>query len=168
MAEIKSTLDLIMERTKNLTLTEEEKKALEARERKARIRGWCRRYLDGTLSIADLQENMAREEATAEAAAMLREECFSHINPEEDNRPLFLLLREVLSIPSTDLERLERDYHEELDRHRAAAGKEANAILASRGISGSAVLPNPKLSPDWQGRVEAARRSFQQRLYLVK
>ncbi|MBP8980415.1 MAG: hypothetical protein KBG09_04135 [Syntrophobacterales bacterium] len=168
MAEIKSTLDLIMERTKNLTLTEEEKKALEAKERKARIKGWCRRYLDGTLSIADLQENMAREEATAEAAAMLREECLSHINPEKDNRPLFLLLREVLSIPTTDLERLERDYHEELDRHRAAAGQEAIAILASRGISGSAVLPNPKLSPHWQERVEAARQIFQQRLYLVK
>ena len=47
MAEIKSTMDLIMERTKNLTMTDEEKKKLQLDELRGKVRGWvpalCRR-----------------------------------------------------------------------------------------------------------------------------
>ena len=60
MAEIKSTLDLIMERTKNLTLTKEEKKAIHTKEVKCRVRGWFQRYGDGSLTIRDIKEYMEK------------------------------------------------------------------------------------------------------------
>ncbi len=165
MAEIRSTLDLIMERTKNLSLTDEEKRDLDAKERKDRIRGWCRRYLDGALTIAELKENMDRERASApEAASVLRDECLSHVNPEQDNGKVFLVLEEVLGDTITGLVELIGDYQEELRRCRGAAGKEALEMLADREIRGSAVLPNPQRSPSWQARADAARQRFQERL----
>ncbi len=46
MAEIKSTIDLIMERTRNLTMTEEEKEELRNKELTEKAKGWVVRYLD--------------------------------------------------------------------------------------------------------------------------
>jgi len=169
MAEIKSTLDLIMERTQNLTLTDAEKRDMETKERKDRFRGWCRRYLDGALSLDDLKENMAREKASSpEALSLLREECLAHVDPDKDNEKLFLLLQEALSIAVADLEGLIGAYEEELRQYRAAAGKEALEMLTAKGIGGSAVQPNPRLSPSWQAQADAARKKFRERLYLVK
>lgn len=169
MAEIRSTLDLIMERTKNFTLTDEEKRDLDAKERKDRIRGWCRRYLDGAVTIAELKENMDRERASSpDASSFLREECLSHVNPEQDNGKIFLVLEEVLGAAITGLVALIGDYQEELRRCRGTAGKEALEMLATRGIRGSAVLPNPQQSPSWQARADAARQRFQEQLYRVR
>jgi hypothetical protein len=56
MAEIKSTLDLIMERTRNLSMTPEEKEALRRKEWHSRIQGWLQRYLDGLMGTNSLKE----------------------------------------------------------------------------------------------------------------
>ena len=56
MAEIKSTLDLVLERTKNLTLTEEEKKSLQRKELEGKIRGWGQKYLDGLMRLSAVNE----------------------------------------------------------------------------------------------------------------
>ena len=55
MGEIKSTLDLVMERTKNLSLSDEEKQAQKQKEVESRIRGLLQKYLDGWLDKNQLK-----------------------------------------------------------------------------------------------------------------
>jgi hypothetical protein len=169
MAEIKSTLDLIMERTKNLTLTEEEKKAIRTKEVKSRVRGWFQRYSDGALTIRDLKENMEQERTTfPEAAPLLREECLAHVEPEADNQKVFQMMDEILSIDSAAFQRLVDDFHNEMLRHRDKATRNALDVLHAQEISGTAVIPNLNLSPAWNACLDNAREQFRSNLYLVR
>lgn len=169
MAEIKSTLDLIMERTKNLTLTEEEKKAIQAKEVKSRIKGWLQRYMDGALTIRDMKENVERELAAfPDAAALLREECLAHLEPETDNEKLFQLLGEVLGIDTAPFRRLIDDFREEMILRRTEAARDALDVLHSQGIGGTAVIPNLNLNPAWNTHLERGREEFRTKLYLLR
>lgn len=168
MTEIKSTLDLIMERTKNLTLTEEEKEAIRTREGKAKVRGWFQRYIDKALTIRDLKKNIEQERATfPESAALLREECLAHVDPEADNQNIFQIMEEILSIDPAPFQRLVDDFHEEMLQHRAEATRDALDILHAQEIIGTAVIPNLNLSPAWNVCLDNARERLRNKLYLV-
>ena len=168
MTEIKSTLDLIMERTKNLTLTEEEKEAIRTREGKAKVRGWFQRYSNGSTTIRDLEKNMEQERATfPEAAALLREECLAHVDPEADNQNIFQIMEEILGIDTAPFQLLVDDFHEDMEQHRTGATRDAMDVLHDQGISGTAVIPNLHLSPAWNANLESARERLRNKLCLV-
>lgn len=169
MAEIKSTLDIIMERTKNLTLTEEEKKAIRAKEVKSRIKGWLQRYMDGALPIRDMKENVEWERAAfPEAAALLREECLALLEPEADNEKLFQLMGEVLGIDPAPFRSLIDDFREDMSRRRTEAARDALGVLHSQGIGGTAAIPNLNLNPAWNTNLELGREEFRTKLYLLR
>jgi len=168
MGEIKSTLDLIMEKTKNMTLTEEEKAAIRTREVKAKVRGWFQRYSDGLLTISDLKEFMGPDgPAFDESAALMRKECLAHVNPETDNRKIFQIMDEILGIDSGPFQSLVDHFQEELEQLRAGATREALDTLYAQGISGTAVIPNLNLSPAWDTNLASAREQLRKDLYLV-
>lgn len=169
MAEIKSTLDLIMERTKNLTLTEEEKEAIRTREGKAKVRGWFQRYSDRSLTIRDLKEYMEQERVgSPEAATLMREECLAHVDPEGDNQKIFQIMEEVLEIDPGPFQGLVDHFQEELGQLRSGATRDALATLHAQGVCGTAVIPNLNLSPAWNANLESARKQFRKDLYLVR
>ncbi len=59
MAEIKSTLELIMEKTKNLTFSDEEKKALREKEVQGKVRGFITKFMDGVMNLDTLGQGIA-------------------------------------------------------------------------------------------------------------
>ncbi len=61
MAEIKSTIDLIMERTKNLSASPQEREDYQRREREKHIRGLVLRLLDDSLTLDDIKDELAKE-----------------------------------------------------------------------------------------------------------
>ncbi len=63
MAEIRSTLDIIMEKAKNLTVTDEDKKDFVEKEVQGRVKGLFQKYLDGILSTQQLKTKMASFDA---------------------------------------------------------------------------------------------------------
>jgi hypothetical protein len=54
MGEIRSTLDIIMEKTEGLTISEEEKRAFQKSEIEVKVRGLLQRFIDGILDIERL------------------------------------------------------------------------------------------------------------------
>ena len=50
MAEVKSTMDLIMEKTKHLTMSEEEKEGFRRKELSGKIRGLVHKSMEGTFN----------------------------------------------------------------------------------------------------------------------
>ena len=55
MAEIKSTLDLIMEKTKGLTMSDEEKEAFQQKELETKLRGSLQKVMEGRLKLERFQ-----------------------------------------------------------------------------------------------------------------
>ncbi len=60
MGEIKSTIDLVLEKTRNLTLSKEEKLGLAREELEKKIGGLLNRYLDNLLPISRLKEELKK------------------------------------------------------------------------------------------------------------
>ncbi len=166
MAEIKSTLDLIMEKTKGLTLSDDEKTALKRKDIEGKIKGHLQRYLDQltdkTALTASLEHIKKDEGATADA--VLAECVLERIDPDRDNERLFDILDLIPFISVSDI-RLE--LHQFTERCKAFTKDldcDMRASLASQGISGSAVDPNLEDDERWQEWYSNARDRFTERL----
>jgi hypothetical protein len=151
MAEIKSTLDIIMEKTRGMTMTEEEKAALRDKELAEKSQGLLQKYLDGAISMGKFKEewcDLAKEQGNAQTILMAI--CMESIDPEADNGPLLAVLDQVAGM-DTDLvgEALERAMTG-LEAKRAEALERIRKTLAETGISGSAILPNLNADSEWK------------------
>ena len=99
MGEIKSTLDIIMEKTKNLTLTPEEKEVLRREDWLKKTRGRIQKFLDGAIDLKRLKEETRTEERPPGAEGVLKEELVGELNPQGDNESRFLILKELFDTP---------------------------------------------------------------------
>jgi len=160
MAEIKSTLDLVME-TKNLSLSDEEKQAQKQKEVESRIRGLLQKYQDGWLNKDQAKtdyESLKKDLALSDDNAMLNE-IISRLDYNRDNQALLELLAECCRVNPTALEAIINDCRR---AHHAAAGERKaqlkENLARTHAISGTAVVPNLETDAQWR-REEAALRS---------
>jgi hypothetical protein len=153
MGEIKSTLELAMERTKNLVMTPEERQEMARREDETRVRAAVRKLLDGELRPAELAEQVAhlqrdRPEFSGRDAAY--RSIAKALVPGE-NEGITLEALQALGFPRfDDLEKLVRETIAEADQLDAEASERLLGNLAAGGIRGSAVVPNPETDFVWQ------------------
>lgn len=168
MTEIKSTIDLIMERTKNLTMTAAEKKELRHRELTEKATGWVVRYLDGVLGLEALQEEMKQEDEEVETLKMILETAvLEMLDPEQDQERMFRLLTEVLHVEEPSLAGALADYRK---RKENLLGKEAARFLAEleeSGIGGSALNVNPNRAKGNQKAGAALKDEYRQQIARV-
>ena len=59
MGEIKSTIDIIMEKTKGMTMSEDEKQEIKKKELTGKIRGLIQRFMDGVINLDGLKIEIA-------------------------------------------------------------------------------------------------------------
>lgn len=161
MAEIKSTLDLVMQKTRNLNLSNEEKQEQKKNEISGRIHGLLQKFMDQILDADRLKseyQKLQKEYDLAGKETLVMEIC-SRIEPGKDNGALLGLLAELAV---SDLEGLISILQEFQTVQDTAAG-ERRKILKKRlaetkFISGSAVVPNLEIDDHWPkeaGRIEA-------------
>ena len=155
MTEIKSTLDLVMEKTKGLRLTEEEEaqSRREAKEKKAA--GLARRIHDHSLRPSELRREI--EQAPAEAGERFGHLVAVRVVAEMDlGAPDQSLVRQALEAclgEETDrvwqvVEEAIKDYRAEAARQAASEGRRILDELAEQGIKGSALKAKPKAQID--------------------
>jgi len=94
MGEIRSTLDIIMEKTKGLTMTEEEKREFKRREMAGKARGLIQKYVDG---IIDPDRVKIEAAVTGEGqkdmfCRIIMEESMDWIAPGQDNEAVLKIL----------------------------------------------------------------------------
>ena len=94
MAEIKSTLDIIMEKTKNLTMTEEEKEELHRTELAEKAKGWVQKYMDNLIKQEKLKSELKKEgkDKYSELQEILKNELLERLQPDGDNVRIFQLI----------------------------------------------------------------------------
>jgi ribosomal protein S20 len=171
MAEIKSTLDLVMEKTKNLSLSDEERQGQKNKEIESRIRGLLQKFNDQALSADKLKseyQKLQKDYDLPENAPLVKEIC-RQIELGKDNHTLFELLAQF---KVADIEGITSVLHE-FDEVIDAAARERSKILQAKlaeehFISGPAVVPNLEADKAWQEQVGAIRAKFEQLLNQAK
>lgn len=166
MAEIKSTLDLVMERTRHLTLSEDEKQAQQAEEGAKRLQGLIQQYADGALKIDALVDGADRLGAQfdIDGRDRLAAAVTGRIDPDGDSRRWIEVLETVApkrGVRAAAALESHRRLRTELETRCA---NDAIERLAAAGIRGTAVVPNPAAAPEWPAAVADLRRKIAQKL----
>ncbi len=168
MAEIKSTLDLVMEKLKDMEVTEEEKRQFREKEEREKAQRLFHRYFKGEGRDWDtLKREVRKLEGVAreEFLRLVAEEIpLDGALPDRYARGL-----EVVFGPQGKgrIEEALEGYR----RRREARGSELKAELlqdlARRGIKGSAVDPNPRFHPRWREVMGELERDLRKELHRL-
>ncbi len=152
MGEIKSTLDLVMEKTKHLTLSDEEKVLQRHAEVEKKIYGLVQKYQDSFIAKTFVEKEMEvfRKIYDANVDDILRQTLLKGLKLGRKNEPLLELLRDICGVDISGFERLFQDF---LDQVKRAAKDRAKTIKEDlrkkQSISGNAVIPNLEADDEW-------------------
>ncbi len=151
MAEIKSTLELIMERTKNLTLSDEEKSDLHKKEVQGKIKGFIIKFMDGLIKLENLKNGITSfEEKDHEIVKeVVIKECIDKIDLKTDNKQIFDIIENVTDVDISSIQLLISDLLNELADARKIREQGLLKRIHKKGISGSAILPNLDADREW-------------------
>ena len=166
MGEIKSTLDIIMEKTKGLTMTEEEKEAFRKKETEGKVRGLLQRFLDGFIDAERLKDEIGSlgEKRYAVAREALLRECMGRMEPGADNTILLDALENAVGLDITPIQKIILDYNRDLEQQEMDRKQVLQKNLMGLGISGTAVIPNIHADQEWIRYLSEMNKGFQKKL----
>lgn len=171
MGEIKSTLDIVLEKTKHLSLSQEEKREQERDEAVKKLQGILQKYQDAKLSLPQVKQELDRLKSMHSAiddqslhAAMLQ-----RIQLGQDNERCLVLVRDCSPLDTARLQSVLKDYDNDL---QSAADRRSENIKQNlqqvHFISGSAVVPNLNADRQWAQECEALRSKYDRLLQREK
>ena len=166
MVEIKSTMDIIMEKTKGLTMTDKEKQEFRRQEMEGKIKGLIQKYVDGLMGTERLKEAIAnlRARKQEELEQLVRKETMALIQPGESNAPLLEILSSVAGMDPDPIMKLLDDFDSKIEYERAGREQVLREEFRKKGISGSAVIPNLDADEAWGKLLSEAKDRFRQGL----
>lgn len=155
MAKIRSTLDIVMERTKGLSMSREERERLRDKELSDKARAWAQWYLDEKWSWDDLRSRLeSAGDDRPRLTSLLEKELASGIRLGADNSRIVDALGRLSGAGTDRIAQVVELYQGELlsalDRHR----EEGRLRLEAAAIRGSAVIPNQEADPSWEKELE--------------
>ena len=164
MGEIRSTLDIIMEKTRDLSLSPEEKRRLRGQEWLGKARGWVQKYQDDLIDVNDVKSALQKLGESEGSDHLLKQEIIGAIEPGGDNGKRWELLESLWPSDLKGHKERVRHFQEELEHARSERIRLILNRLAERDISGTAVVPNLNRDPEWTAfrrqRIEECRREL--------
>ena len=163
MGEIKSTLDLVLEKTKHLTWSPEEKALQEREEAQKRIKGLIQNYQEHRIEKKDVAQALDAIKAVYPPAVkdVLVPLVLAGVDLGLDNAASFELLSEFGGLDTGSLAAVCDDFKgtiRSMAQERLAAMK---TLLADKhGISGSAVVPNVEADRQWMAELVKLKAEF--------
>ena len=166
MGEIRSTLDIIMEKAKNLEVSEKEKVEIRRKEIEAKAKGMVQKFLDGTLSLEDMVKEIGGmdEQDQRWIRESILNDCKERINFEKANEDILKLLPGILGFSPEPVSNLIEKFQKELSREAEKMRDELTQELQNRGIKGTAVIVNHKASPQWASIEARLHKEFREQL----
>lgn len=169
MAEIKSTIDLAMEKTRGMSLTDKEKKEFKNRELSGKIRALLERYSRDYMGLKWLETElnnlgMGNDPKIREA---LKTEILERMIPNGDpdiTDKLLEALEAVLGLRTDVYRGLIAEYDKTLAQQREILSEKIKADFSAQMISGSAVVPNVAADPDWHTELEKISAEFRRKI----
>lgn len=171
MGEIKSTLDLVMERTRGMSLSEEEKERQKRDDFDKRLQGLLQRYEDGALTAESLEEAAAalQAELGQTARSAVSEGVVRRLDPEGENDRWMALLERTAPEAAAALEEILAEHRRRrAERLEAARLRASERLARDFGIRGSSVAPNPNREPGFQEELAALCGETQRRIEKLR
>jgi hypothetical protein len=169
VAEIKSSIELAMEKTKNLVMDEEERKLSALRDTENKIRATLRRYLEGMIERDDVEKEM--EEIKGDEGlkrSLLLDLLIEEFDIGSDNTRLLELfyivnggLQESLK---KELATLKNKFKEEMEKRGMIIRERIAGRLREMGITGDGVEPNIEEWDEWKEGHEETGMVFKKRI----
>ncbi len=162
MGEIRSTLDIIMEKTKGLTMTEEEKREFKRREMAGKARGLIQKYMDGIIDLdrVKIEAAAAGEGRKDTFRQIMIEESMDWIEPGQDNEAVLKILNNMTGIDIHPVREILADFEGRMEEEKTARETALRTGLKEKGISGSAVIPNIEADQEWIHYVADIKEEF--------
>ena len=171
MGEIKSTLDLVMEKTRHLTLSNEEKQQQKFDEARKRIKGLLQKYQEHILDIDQIKQELNALQKTCESSVsnIFLHEALAELKLDEDNSFLFILLDKVSGIDTNGLRGILDKYQEDIDlTTRQMTDKAKSSLATDMKISGPAVVPNLENHIQWKTEIQKIKHTYEAALKKEK
>ena len=152
MGEIKSTLDLVMEKTSHLKLSAKEKNEQALQETRRRLKGLVDKYRDQSIKFEQLQKELEALKNPGEGidGRWLMIESLTHLRLDRDNSALIHLLGVYFRMDTSQIESALDNYVEARQSAAEARMAEIRENMArTSAISGSAVIPNLESDSGW-------------------
>lgn len=174
MAEIKSTLELALERTQRISITDEEKEEIKRKEILKKGSGLSRRYAEGLLPLNEVMKEIDRMDAKTAASvkAHLVSEWIDALSLNTDSERL---LRGIEALKEREFPELKEKLHHlslrcrnEKEGAREAIKGELLEELKKERIWGNAVVPPVEGSEKWKESSESIHRAFGGKLEELK
>jgi len=152
MGEIKSTFDIVMEKARGITVSEDEKKEFQMREIRGRVRGFFQKYMDGAVDVERIRKELdgLAPDKREMAKGLFKEESAAMFRLQGNNGPILDLLKDVSGVETSKIEEALSLSLSALIRERSRHEKRLLERLKDKGISGSAIAPNPDADPEWK------------------
>lgn len=171
MGEIKSTLDLVMARTRHLTMTEEEKKEQQIEKVKQQLQGLIQKYRDRAINLQQLQDAVEKlrntEEETIEC--LLTETAVEHIELAGDNTALLAIIETVCKADIAEIKKQLLEFQMAADRLRQTREEALlDRLSDTYRISGTAVIPNLAKDDVWKTEHHRLLETHQTKLYKLE
>lgn len=162
MGEIKSTLDIIMERTKNLTMNEEEKEGLRRTELTERVKGWVQRYSDNRITEKTLKSELKEEgkDNYPMLQELLKVELVESLKLDDDNVKIFGLMKNLLNIKDAPYVKIIKDFQMIAAIEKSKRLEAIKKVLTKKGVRGSAVIPNLDHDTEWNAYYQKVKNDF--------
>ena len=169
MGEIKSTLDIVMEKTKHLTLTDEERTAQKKDEMTNKVRGLIQRCLDGSIDVFRMKKEIEAfsGDHRNEAIELLVELCIKGFDFMKDKGLLIQILEEVAQLNPDPFMEVLSSFEDEIQKGYGRAQARLFQVLKEKGISGSAVVPHVDADQEWQKELSRMQSKFKEALSSV-
>ncbi|HVP79722.1 MAG TPA: hypothetical protein VMV04_17700 [Thermodesulfobacteriota bacterium] len=174
MGEIKSTLELAMERTKRFAVSEKEKDAIKQKEISNKAASLFHRYREGHLSLNGLLKEI--EGMEKQTAMKVKEYLLFHwIDALSLDDETERILKGVESLKGRSIAEVKQRFHDlvsqyqsEKEKNKEKVGGQLREALKEAGIWGSAVEPNLEGSELWKKENEGLDRSYLIKLDEIK
>lgn len=151
--KIKTAVEIALEKTKDIKISDEEIKKLKEKEARNKIEGLLNKYLEKQL---ELEEIIVRVEKEKESEFMKKElkKCLIHrleLNKINEMEMIYKLLTKLCSEEKIikQIEKIFLNYTEELSKSYDEVEEVEKKRLTQYGIDGDAVVPNMALSTEF-------------------
>ncbi len=174
MAEIKSTLELAMERTKRFTLSEKEREEIKQRETIQKAASLFHRYQAGNLQLNEILKEMEKmdEGTSEEVKKWLLSKWIDTLSLEEDPEKIFKAIEFFSSKKIDDLKKnhdlLFSQYQEEMSEVEKSLKNQFLEELRAKGIYGGAIDPKLEGTERWISEKERLIGSYREKLEEIK
>ena len=173
MAEIKSAVELAMERTKGLRLSHEEREKLKEEEMQSKAAGLVNRFLEVDFHLRDVEKELAKFEPRQRKhlEKLFLQHLVEAINLDRDNDLILQGMEAFLPTSAWTAKKMKDLLQKYQLRKKDEFQKTQTDLLAALeglGIGGSAVQPKVEGSPEWERAVEGFRPGFEEELKKLK